>query len=152
MDKWYANEHAKDELFGRHRLLWLGRGSRLARGTRLTFSSGGGGAGRGEGGEAGGDIEIHCVVHGWLGRERAHAGGSVFRENGGKWWWLPPTGGPGERSRRARVRFVSVRTQIRLKNGSGMGRHADAKRTRVRLGRRVGPPFVSAPIQKDGGG
>ena len=72
-------------LFGRQRLLRLGRRGGLARGTRLAFPRGGDDAGRGEGGEDGGGVEVEVdgVVHGWLGAG-ARAGGSVFGKNGGK--------------------------------------------------------------------
>ena len=77
------------------------------------FPGGGDGAGRGEGGEAGGGVEVEVdgVLHGWLGGG-VRTGESVFGENGGKWWWLPPTGRPKEKSRHARVRLVSAPTQI----------------------------------------
>ena len=45
-----------------------------------------------------------------------------------------------------RVRRVSALTQIQLKNGREWITHG-RKRTRVRLGRRVGPTFLSSPIQ-----
>ena len=49
---------------------------------------------------------------------------------------VPPTSGPGGgEGERARVCLVFAPTQIRLKNGPGMGR----PRTRIRLSQRVGP-------------
>lgn len=47
------------------------------------------------------------------------------------------------------VRFVSATTQMMLKFGPGMGRQAYEKRTRVRLGRRVGRTFLSAAALTD---
>lgn len=48
---------------------------------------------------------------------------------------MPPTSRTGEEKASACVRLMSAPTQIRL---------VDEKRTRVRLGQRVGPHFVSA--------
>ena len=103
-------------MFGRQHLLRLRRGG-LAGGAWLAFAK------RGEGGEAGGGVEVEVVVHAGRGAEVRAGGREGF---GGKWWWLPPIGGPGKRSRRARIRLVSAPTQIRLKIGPGMGRQADA--------------------------
>ena len=57
------------------------------------------------------------------------------------------------RRRRACARPSRVRADANpAQKWAGNGSPADEKRTRVRLGRRVGPTFLSAPTQTDGGG
>ena len=78
-------------------------------------------------------------------RHRHVAGGRVCESN------VPPTSGPGEEIGRARARPSCVRADTnQAKKWTGNGSAGGWKRTRVRLGRRVGLAFLSPPIQTGG--
>ena len=84
-----------------------------------------------------------------VGQERARAGGFLEEMGGNGGGCHRPAGprrGVGARARPSRVRADANPAQNWAWNGSP----ADEKRTRVRLGWRVGPSFVYASTQTDG--
>ena len=63
---------------------------------------------------------------------------------------VPPTNGPGEERGRARARPSCVRADAnQAQKWAGNGSAGGRKRTRARLGRRVGPSFLFVPTQTD---